>query len=364
MADVLIVDITQRFASGVVVAAAFRAEVRAGGILVLFGPSGAGKSTVLRAIAGLGRPDRGLVQMGDTVWFDASRGRWVEPQQRRVGYVSQDPALFPHLTVADNVAYGVADRSAQARSQATGAIMEALGLEALGERRPGQLSGGEAERVALARALARTPQLLLLDEPFAALDMPTRSHLRRRLRVLIQQLQIPAVLVTHDRIEALAVGDEMVVLADGRVRQVGAVHDIFQRPADRVVARSIGMESVIPALVLGTERGLIELAVGGAKLLAVDTDAAVGQREVLVCIRAEDVTLERVAPESASARNHLSGRIVSVDAEGPLERVVVDCGFPLVALVTRRAREEMGLAEGMAIVAAIKATSIHLVARE
>lgn len=363
MADALIVDITRRFPSGVVVAAAFRAEVRAGAILVLFGPSGAGKSTVLRAIAGLDHPDRGRLQLGDDVWFDASAGRWVEPQQRHIGYVSQDPALFPHLKVAANVAYALGRLPASAR-QATDAIVEALGLDALRDRYPRQLSGGEAQRVALARAMARTPRLLLLDEPFAALDTPTRIHLRRQLRALIQRLQIPAVLVTHDRTEAIAVGDQMVVLAEGSVRQVGSVHEVFQRPIDRVVARSVGMESVIPALVQRIENGLVELRVGDAMLRAVDADGGAGRREVLACIRADDVTLERAAPAGASARNHLRGRIVSVESEGPLERVVVDCGFPLVALVTRHAREEMGLAEGMAIVAAIKATAIHLVARD
>jgi molybdate transport system ATP-binding protein len=363
MADVLTVDITQRFANGVLVSAAFHVELRAGGVVVLFGPSGAGKSTVLRAIAGLGRPGRGRVQLGDDLWFDADTRRWVEPQQRLVGYVSQDPALFPHLTVAGNVEYGLAHRGGAARPDIA-ALIEALGLGALLDRYPRQLSGGEAQRVALARAVARAPRLLLLDEPFAALDTPTRTHLRRALRALIRQLRIPAVLVTHDRTEAIAVGDQMIVLAEGRVRQVGPVNEVFQRPVDRVVAQSVGMESVIPAIVQRIEHGLVELSVGGAMLRAADAEAGTAGGEVLACVRAEDVTLERAAPASASARNHLRGRIVNIEAEGPLERVVVDCGFPLVALVTRHAREEMALCEGMPIVAAIKATSIHLVARE
>ena len=364
MADTLSVDIEQRFASGVVVAAAFDVELRGGSMVVLFGPSAAGKSTVIRAIAGLNRPDRGRLQLGDEVWFEARAGRWVDPQHRRIGYVSQDPALFPHLTVAANIAYALGQLSPSARRERTDALVAALALDALLMRYPRQLSGGEAQRVALARAVARTPRLLLLDEPFAALDTPTRSLLRRQLRAVIERLEIPAVLVTHDRAEAIAVGDQMVVLAEGRVRQVGRVHEVFQRPADRVVARSVGMESVIPAIVESVENGLVELRVGDARLLAVDVDAAPGRREVLACIRAEDVTLERAAPASVSARNHLPGRIVSVEPEGPLERIGVDCGFPLVALVTRSAKTEMALAEGMPIVAAVKATAIHLIARD
>ena len=289
--------------------------------------------------------------------------QWIAPQRRRIGYVSQDPALFPHLTTAANVEYGIGRRAGSAGSPASG-VLETLGLDALRDRYPRQLSGGEAQRVALARAIATAPRLLLLDEPFAALDTPTRTHLRRQLRALIRQLQIPAVMVTHDRTEAMAIGDQMVVLAEGRVRQIGPVHEIFQRPSDPVVARSVGMESVIPAEVQRADHGLVELAVGTALLRAVDHESGTGTREVFACIRAEDVTLERAAPASASARNHLRGRITAIEAEGALDRVFLDCGFPLVALVTRHAREEMGLAEGMTIVAAIKATSIHLVARD
>jgi molybdate transport system ATP-binding protein len=364
VADALSVDVERRFASDRVVAAAFDVEPRAGAMVVLFGPSGAGKSTVVRAVAGVIRPDRGRVQLGGDVWCDVASGRWVDPQQRRIGYVSQDPALFPHLTVAANVAYGIVHLPLAARREQTAAVIEALGLDQLRARYPRQLSGGEAQRVALARAVARTPRLLLLDEPFAALDTPTRGQLRRQLRAVIERLQIPALLVTHDRSEAIAVGDQMVVLAEGQVRQVGRVQDVFQHPADHVVARSVGVESVLPAVVEGIDRGLVELRVGGVRVHAADVDVAQSRRDVLACIRAENVTLERAARAGGSARNHLPGRIVSVESEGPLERIVVDCGFPLVALVTRSARDEMALTAGMPIVATVKATAVHLVARE
>ena len=155
----------------------------------------------------------------------------------------------------------------------------------------------------------------------------------------------------------------MVVLAEGRVRQVGPVLDVFRRPADLVVARSVGVESVIPARIAGADDGLVLLKVGDATIRAVDLEIDRDHPEVFACIRAEEVVLQRAGPSSVSARNHWPGRIVSVESEGPIERVIVDCGFPLVALITRQAREEMSLAAGVPVVAAVKATAVHLVAR-
>jgi molybdate transport system ATP-binding protein len=363
MADELIVDIERRFSSGVVVAAGWQASMRGGTILVLFGPSGAGKTTVVRSIAGLERPERGRIQFSGDTWFDAASNKWVEPQRRHVGYVGQKPALFPHLTVRANVEYGLTDHSTTERTRFGDEMLALLDLVELRNRYPRELSGGEAQRVALARAFAPKPRLLLLDEPFGALDAPARSRLRSLLRAAIEATAISAVLVTHDRTEAIALGDQMVVLAEGRVRQVGQVLDVFRRPADLVVARSVGVESVIPARIAGADDGLVLLKVGDATIRAVDLEIDRHHPEVFACIRAEEVVLQRAGPSGASARNHWSGRIVSVESEGPIERVTVDCGFPLVALITRQAREEMSLAEGVPVVAAVKATAVHLVAR-
>jgi molybdate transport system ATP-binding protein len=213
----------------------------------------------------------------------------------------------------------------------------------------------------LARALAPRPALLLLDEPFASLDTPTRMRMRTLLRHAVQQMGIGAVLVTHDRSEAIALGDQMVVVADGRVRQVGAVLDVFRRPADLSVAQSVGVESVLPARVERSDNGLVDLQVGTATIRAVDP--GLEGAEVFACIRAEDVTIELDAASNASARNHLPGRITSIAPDGPLERITVDCGFSLAALITRHAREELDLRPGSRVVAAVKATAIHLVAR-
>jgi molybdenum ABC transporter ATP-binding protein len=365
MAGALTVDIEKRFASGAIVSARFETAIRGGAIVVLFGPSGAGKTTVVRSVAGLEKPDRGTIRFAGDTWFDRD-GRWTPPQARRVGYVGQEPALFPHLTVRANVGYGLRGRptAAGARgSERIDEILALLDLAGLQGRRPHELSGGQTQRAALARALAPEPRLLLLDEPFAALDAPARVRLRSDLRSIVRALGASVVLVTHDRTEAIALGDELVVLAEGRVRQVGPVLDVFRRPADLVVARTVGVESVLPARIERTENGLIDLAVAGRTLRAVDADLDGRPQEVFACIRAEDVTLERAAAPGASARNHLPGRVVSIDSEGPLERVNLDCGFPLVALITRNAREELALAEGVPIVAAIKATAVHLVAR-
>ena len=362
MADELIVNIEKRFPSGVVVAADWQASMSGGAILVLFGPSGAGKTTVVRSIAGLERPERGRIQFSGDMWSDADAQRWVEPQRRHVGYVGQKPALFPHLTVRANVEYGLS-HSAADRARRGEEMLALVELGELGDRYPRELSSGQAQRVALARAVAPKPRLLLLDEPLGALDAPARNRLRSLLRSVIQRTGTSAVLVTHDRTEAIALGDQMVVLAEGRVRQVGPVVDVFRRPADLVVARSVGIESVVPARIAGVDDGLVLLKVGDATIRAVDLEIDRQHPEVFACIRAEDVVLQRAAPSSASARNHWPGRVVIVESEGPLERVTVDCGFLLVALVTRQAREEMALATGAPVVAAVKATAVHLVAR-
>lgn len=357
-------DVERRFATGRAIAASFDVALAGGSVLVLFGPSGAGKTTVLRILAGLERPDAGVVRFGDRVWVDTRAGMFVPPQARRIGYVLQQPALFPHLTVRANVAFGVSVGSAAERARRADRLLTRLGVAALADRHPRALSGGEAQRAALARALAPSPDLLLLDEPFAAVDAPGRARMRADLRALLKDSRLPAVLVTHDRTEALALGDHIAVLVDGRVRQVGPVADILSRPRDLDVARAVGVETVLAASVAAADRGLLTLRIGSAALRAAgaDDDIEAG-RDVFACIRAEDVVLEQHAAAGTSARNHLPGRIVAIEPEGALERVTLDCGFPLVALITRQSREDLRLAEGSQVAAAIKATSIHIVAR-
>jgi molybdate transport system ATP-binding protein len=238
-----------------------------------------------------------------------------------------------------------------------------LGITDLENRYPRALSGGEAQRVALARALTPGPRLLLLDEPFASLDAPTRLRLRREVRALLQTTGTPAILVTHDRTEALAMGDAVAVVIGGRVRQVGPISDVFGRPSDVDVAASLGIEAVLPARVIASSGGVLEVSVDQVILHVAERESIAPGADVYACIRAEDVTLETRSPGQVSTRNHLAARVVGIASEGPIDRVSLDCGFALDALITRRSREEMQLTPGAPVTAAIKATSVHLVPR-
>jgi len=250
-----------------------------------------------------------------------------------------------------------------ARTARVNEVATLLGISSILDRPAAQLSGGEAQRVALARAVAIEPKLLLLDEPFASVDAPTRARLRRDVGALLRRTGTPAVMVTHDRTDAIAMGDLVAVIVGGVVRQTAAVSDVFSRPADAAVAQSVGVETVVEAVVDREEAGMLLLRAGSARLHAVSGEHGSAASTVYACIRAEDVTLERAAAAGGSARNHLPATVVAIEPEGAVDRVVLDCGFRLVAMVTRQARTEMGLAPGAQVSAAVKATSIHLVER-
>ena len=212
------IDVEKSFAAGPRIQCSLELPAEGASVTVLFGPSGAGKTTILRCVAGLERPDRGTIRFGDETWFDSARGIDLAPQERRAGLLFQDHALFPHLSVAANVAYGLGDLPAAERRRRVEETLALLRLDGLAERRPAQLSGGEKQRVSLGRVLAPRPRLLLLDEPLSALDAPTREALRGELRRLLSHVARPTLLVTHDRIEALALGDRIAVISDGRLR--------------------------------------------------------------------------------------------------------------------------------------------------
>jgi len=351
----LICRCRQRLGSGFELDADLRIPLAEAVVTVLFGPSGSGKTSLLRLLAGLERPDEGLISLGNAIWCDTSRGVCLPPQQRRAGFLFQDYALFPHLTVAQNVAFA-------ATSQAAGKLMEKFGLAEFAGRLPRALSGGQQQRVALARALAAQPALLLLDEPLSALDAPSRARMRYDLRRMLLAGGVPSIVVTHDRMEAVALGDWMAVIVDGRIRQTGPVRDVFRRPADAQVAASVGVENVLPARIAGRETGLLTLEVGAVRLECVDQeDLDSGKTgQVFACIRAEDVALTREPAQTSSARNRLAGRICSVVLEGPLARVELDCGFPLVAVVTAQSAGDLRLSPGDSVCAIVKATSVHV----
>jgi len=359
---VLSVDLERRFPRGPTIAARFELDLGAGEVLALFGPSGAGKTTILRCLAGLERPDRGTIVAAGRRWADVARGTFEPPQARQVGYLPQGSALFPHLSVADNVAFGVKGRATPERDDQVRTLLALLGLQGLEGRRPAELSGGQARRVALARALARRPLLLLLDEPLSALDAPTREEMRLELRGHLERFGTPTVLVTHDRTEALVLADRVAVIVEGAVRQVGATADVFARPADPAVARIVGVDTLAPGTVRSARDGLATVEVGGRELVAV-SELAPGS-PVLVSLRPEDVLLVPAGHQldGLSARNRLPGRVVTVEPLGALVRVGLDVGFPLRALVTRQAFEELGAGPGQELVALVKAPAVHLIA--
>jgi molybdate transport system ATP-binding protein len=351
---------TKRFAGGPVI----RAEnLRTGrnGVTVLFGPSGSGKTTMLRCLAGLEDPEEGTIQFDGEVWFDSGIKGIVPPQKRNIGFVPQDHALFPHLSVATNIGYGLHGQGAAEKKSRVGEIVRWLGLDGLETRLPSELSSGQQQRVALARAVARKPRLLLLDEPLSALDTPTRQRLRGELRSQLVQSGIPTIVVTHDRLEAMALGDQLVVVDQGRMLQTGPVADVFNHPADLAAAAIVGTETVLLGRVIRVSDGLATVTVNGLELTALAEDLDSGASAVHLCIRAEDVILLRNGGAQASARNRLSATVLALAPEGPMIRIELDCGFPLKALLTRQACAELALKPGASMVALIKAPHIHLI---
>ena len=361
MANALIANFTKRFPGGAVIRGELNQPARALSVTVLFGPSGCGKTTMLRCLAGLERPEEGVIQFGGETWFDARQGIFLAPQQRGIGFVFQDYALFPHLTVAGNIGFGLNGLTATEREERVRDMLERFGLAGAAQQRPRQLSGGQQQRVALARALVCRPRLLLLDEPLSALDAALREELRGELRHLLAACNIPVFLVTHDRTEALALGDEIVVMSGGAVRQSGPVLDVFNRPADVTVAKIVGVETLQPGSIVGVNEGLATVKIRDATLTALAP--ATASHEVFVCIRGEDVILQRDDATVSSVRNRLPARIVSLRAEGPLVRVELEAGFPLFALITRPACVELALRAGEPVTALIKTPAIHLVPR-
>jgi len=328
--------------------------------LVIIGPSGSGKTATLRTIAGIMRPERGRISVSGRTLFDGQRRINVAPQDRHVGYVPQEYGLFPHLTVERNIGYGLRGE-ASTKSARIDEMIELTGLRDNRGQRPRSLSGGQRQRVALARALAVKPDLLLLDEPFAALDPPTREILLEDVRLLIAATGTPTVLVTHDRNEAMKLADRLAVLMGGRICQTGTPTEVFGSPSNEDVANFVGVETIAPGRVVAIEDGVAIVAVGEH---LIEGGAAVFPGDgVLVCLRPEDVVLGPPTSSlvASSARNHLPARVTRIIASGPYVHVELDAGFPIVSLITKHALEELALAPGSAVVATFKATAVHLI---
>jgi len=350
------VDFTKRHPEGPAIHASFELNVEAFGITVLFGPSGCGKTTLLRVLSGLERPEKGSILLDGQIWFHTDGRRFIEAPERQVGYVFQESILFPHMTVAANVSYGLRKWSTQARGKRVSQLLERVGVGAMAQRRPSELTAGEKQRVALARALASRPRLVLLDEPFASLDRPAAEQLRQDLRNLLKDEGIPALLVSQHRGEALALGDRLLLMEQGRIIQDGhpeAVLSGIREDGKR------GIESVLKARCTGRMEGLLKLQTGSTVLYAADPGGV--KDHVHVCIRSEGVALERPGPRNLSHRNALSSRVKNLVSEGTLTRVSLDCGFPLEALLTTWACHDLRLRVGDPIQALVKATAIRVI---
>jgi molybdopterin-binding protein len=340
-------------------------SVPSGGYGVVIGPAGSGKTTLLEAIAGLTPLTSGRVSLGER---DVTRD---PPESRGIGIVYQHGYLFPHLSVRENVEYGAVSGNSSAAEE----VVRRLGIGDLADRDVQSLSGGERQLVALARALAPRPTLVLLDEPFSALDPRRRAHARREVRALHREWKFTALQVTHDFTEAGLLGDVAVLLDGGRVLQFGAPDEVFRRPATPYIAEFLGAENVLsgtvhmlrdvaPDFVEGEPKSelaqgyhAIEFAAGPISIYTVGNTQPGAAYAV---IRAEEITISRVAP-STSARNVYRGTIQELSTLGALARVTVDVkGVPLVAALTARSAQELSLREGEEVWASFKAMAVHL----
>ncbi|MHB8772444.1 MAG: ABC transporter ATP-binding protein [Syntrophales bacterium] len=335
-------------------------DVFSGQVLALIGPNGAGKSTLMLALAGLLKPARG------TIFF---RGEPIADggfaYRRHIAMVFQEPLLFD-ATVFENVATGLKIRG-MSRGDIARAVpeyLERFGIGHLAKRSARKLSGGEAQRTSLARAFVTKPEIVFLDEPFSALDPPTRESLTGDLERILRETRTTAIASTHDQTEALRLADRIAVVNRGGIAQIGPVAEVMNRPADEFVASFVGVETVLPGRVARVSDGVFAAAVAGGREVE-----AVGQVEigsaVLCCVRPEQVTLSpNPAPPGSSARNVFTGTIRQITPLGLFHRIRMDCGFDLVAYVTRQSLEELGLAEGKQVSASFKATAVHVILRK
>ncbi len=333
------------------------------GITILFGPSGAGKTTVLDCVAGLANPDSGKVEVTGQTLFDSRRGVNLPVRRRRMGYVFQELALFPHLSVARNVEYGLAALPAMERESRTNATLESFRIAHLRERKPSEISGGEGQRVALARALVTDPRVLLLDEPLTALDAATKSKIIDDLRAWNQAHAIPILYVTHSREEVFALGERVVVLERGRVLAQGTPHDVLSAPQQETIAQLAGFENVFDVNVLGRheDRGTMTCQIAGSQVeLETPLVRAETGSSLRVGVAAGDILLAILPPRGLSARNVLPGKIVSAERRDVIIVAKVDCGVVMEVHLTLAARDALHLQPGGDVWLVVKTHSCHL----
>lgn len=338
------------------------------GVTILFGASGSGKTQTLLSVAGLTRPDEGLIAVEGETLFDSSRDFSLPVNRRHVGYVFQSLALFPHMTARANVEFAAHDLPKRERRERAAALLERFGVGHTAARRPREISGGEAQRVALARALASEPRMLLLDEPLSALDEPVKLSIMSDLREMNRRLRLPILYVTHSRDEALALGERALVFERGRIVASGEPHEVFGSPASLGVARLAGVENIFEGVVKGRNEPAGTMVVRllnneGAASCNVEVPlgrAGVGSR-VTIAVRSGDVLLATAEPRGLSARNVLRGRVSGVERRSSETLVRVECGGVVwAASVTRQSLEELSIEVGREVWLAFKTYSCRI----
>jgi molybdate transport system ATP-binding protein len=337
-------------------------------VLAIFGPSGSGKTTILRAAAGLYQPAEAIVRSGDDTWTDTSSRTFVPPHRRAVGFVFQEYALFPHLTAAGNVMTALGQRPRAERRARAEALLALVHLSPHAARYPHELSGGERQRVAVARALAREPAVLLMDEPFAAIDRSVRRRLQDEIDNLRQSLDVPVILVTHDFDDVVRLATHVLILERGQTVTQGPLQALTSRPDLAWLREAVGLGSVFDVVVSRTDpsRGLSELTFDGGTLFATERNAP---RSALLRVRipARDVILAIRKPEGLSVHNVLDGAVAAIHADPAFEHVIVQVavgGVLLLAEVTRDAVGRLGLQPGMPVHALVKSVSVEVLAGE
>src|SRR5271165_2632447 len=333
------------------------------GFTILFGASGAGKTTLLDCVAGLQTPDEGQIVIGETALFDSLSRRNLPPSRRSVGYLLQSLALFPHMTVEQNVQYGLAALNRSEREARSREVLESFRISTMAGRRPGEISGGERQRVALARALVTRPRVLLLDEPLTALDAVTKTRIVDDLRAWNQRRGIPILYVTHDRDEVFALGENVIVLEAGRLVAQGSPHDVLHRPQSETVAQLAGFENIFECSVIGLhpEQGTMTCRIAGS---ALDVEAPLtridASQPVRVGIRAGDILVASAAPQGLSARNVLAGVITSLRQRDVTVIAKVNCGAEFEVHLTPGARQSLHLEPGTRVWLVVKTYSCHV----
>ena len=353
------IDLCQRF-DGRYVLENVSLKVDKGGVFALIGPTGAGKTTLLRLIGLIDLPASGKIYFDGVDTVRSARVRL--DIRRQIAFVFQKPIVFAG-SVYDNIACGLKWRGVERNGihRSVSHVLEMVDLTSYQDRNARTLSGGEVQRVALARAVAVEPRVLLLDEPTANLDPASVLKIEELIRRIVREYDTTIIMTTHDMSQGQRLADKLGVLMNGEILQTGNSRDVFGTPVSREVATFVGAENIIDGVIVSSEDGIASVDVGG-RVIEVLSDYQVGER-VAACVRPEDITLA-VAKVSSSARNSFAGKVVRVVTTGPLSRVEVDCGFPLVVLVTKRSAEELGLETGKEVYAAFKATGVHVIRRE